>query len=64
VEALTPLLRLGNFSWIVTRDSHKNISQFPTLVAAHQVEVHGPPVGRGPQVENRCLRGWRLMLCL
>src|SRR6218665_3470489 len=24
-EALTPLLRLGNFSWIVTRDSHKKI---------------------------------------
>src|SRR6218665_1601544 len=29
-------------------------SQFPTLVAAHQAEVRGPPVGRGPQVENRC----------
>src|SRR6218665_2059394 len=24
-EALTPLLRLGTFSWIVTRDSHQNL---------------------------------------
>jgi len=29
----------------------KQISKFPTLVAAHQADV------RGPQVENRCLRG-------
>src|SRR6218665_3163315 len=28
--------------------------QFPSLVAAHQAEVSGPPLGRGPQVENRC----------
>src|SRR6218665_1791119 len=55
-EALTPLLRLGAFSWIVTRDSHQKISQFPTLVAAHQAEVRGPPADRGPQVENRCNR--------
>jgi len=46
-EALTLLLRLGAFSWIVTLDKHKN-SQFPTLVAAHQAGV------LGPQVENRC----------
>ena len=55
-EALTPLLRLGTFSWIVTRNSHQKNSQFPTLVVAHQAEVRGPPVGRGPQVENRCSR--------
>src|SRR6218665_2789076 len=36
------------------RLTSKTISQFPTLVAAHQAEVRGPPVGRGPQVENRC----------
>jgi len=54
-EDLTPLLRLGNFSWIVTRDFHKK-SQFSTMVAAHQAEVRGPPVGRGPQVENRWIR--------
>jgi len=24
------------------------------LVAAHQADVRGPTVGRGPQVENRC----------
>ena len=55
-EALTPLPRLGTFSLIVTHDSHQKMSQFPTLVAAHQAEVRGPPVGRGPQVENRCTR--------
>src|SRR6218665_2250198 len=55
-EALTALLSLGTVSWIVTCDSHQQISQFPTLVAAHQPEVRGPPVGRGPQVENRCSR--------
>jgi len=38
----------------------KIISQFPTSVAAHQAEVRGPLVGRGPQVENRCHR--RLLL--
>jgi len=27
--------------------------KFPTLVAAHQADVRGPPVVRGPQVENR-----------
>ena len=27
----TFLLRLGTFSWIVTRDSHQTISQFPTF---------------------------------
>ena len=43
-------------SRIVTRDSHQKMSQFPTLVAAHQAEVRGPPVGRGPQVENRWCR--------
>ena len=51
-EALTQLLRLLPFHgfWHVT---HINkISQFPTLVAAHQAEVCGPPVSRGPQVEN------------
>src|SRR6218665_418535 len=56
-EALTPLVRLGTFSWIVTRDSYQKNSQFPTLVAAHQAEVRGPPVGRGPQVENRWSMG-------
>src|SRR6218665_3403530 len=35
----------------------KQISQFPTLVAAHQAEVRDPPVGHGPQVENRWLIG-------
>src|SRR6218665_1091563 len=55
-EDLTPLLRLGNFSWIVTRDFHKK-SKLSTMIAAHQAEVRGPPVGRGPQVENRCSRG-------
>src|SRR6218665_184251 len=54
-EALTPLLRLSTFSWIVTSESHQKMSQFPTLVAAHQAEVCGPPVGRGPQVENCCI---------
>ena len=51
-EALhvSPLLRLGTFSWIVTRYSHQKMSQFSTLVAAHQAEV------RGPLVENRWLR--------
>jgi len=34
----------------------KKISKFPTLVAAHQADVCGPPLGRGPQVENRCFR--------
>src|SRR6218665_889367 len=59
-EALTPLLRLGTFSWIVTCDSHKKfIPQFPTSVAAHQAEVHGPPVGRSPQVENRWYSPYR-----
>jgi len=29
------------------------IDKFPTLLAAHQADVRGPPVGRGPQVENR-----------
>jgi len=48
-EAPTPLLRHGTFSWIVTRDSHNKVSQFPTLVSAHLCLV-----GRGPQVENRC----------
>src|SRR6218665_2064602 len=52
-EALTPLLRLGTLSRIVARDSHKKF-QLPTLVAEHQAEVRGPPVGRGPQVETRC----------
>jgi len=48
-EALTPLLRLGTFSCIVT---HINkISQFPILVAAHQAEVCDP------QVENRLFNG-------
>src|SRR6218665_3976076 len=32
------------------------MSQFPTFVAAHRAEVRGPPVGRGPQVENRCTK--------
>jgi len=27
---------------------------FPTFYAAHQADVCGPPMGRGPQVENRC----------
>jgi len=36
------------FSWIVTRDSSTKISQFPTLVAAHQAEIRGPLVGHGP----------------
>jgi len=53
------LLRVGTFSWIVTRQSHQKTSQFPSLVAAHQAEARGPPVGRGPQVENRCPRGTR-----
>src|SRR6218665_422336 len=52
----TPLLRLDTFSWIVTRDSHKNIPQFPTFVAANHADVRSPPVGRGPQVENHCSR--------
>jgi len=30
----------------------KQIVKFPTLLAAHQADVRGPPVG--PQVENRC----------
>jgi len=34
-------------------DSHQTFCQFQTLVAAHQTEVCGPAVGRGPQVENR-----------
>jgi len=38
----------------MTRDSSQKISQFSILVAAHQAEVRGPPVGRGSQVENRC----------
>ena len=33
------------------------IDKFPTLLAAHQADVRGPPVGCGPQVENRCSRG-------
>src|SRR6218665_3438036 len=37
-------------------DSHQNISKFPILVAARQADVRGPPVGRGPQVENRCFK--------
>src|SRR6218665_3975023 len=62
-EALTPLLRLGTFSWIVTCDSHQKNSQFPTLVAAHQADVRGPPVGRGPQGENRwTTRIWNQLL--
>jgi len=40
----------------VTRDSNQKNSQFPTLVAAHQAKVRGPPVARGPQVENRWVR--------
>ena len=32
------------------------IDEFPTLLAAHQADVRGPPVGRGPQVENRWCR--------
>jgi len=35
-------------TWLTQRNF-----QFPTLVAAHQAEGRGPPVGRGPQVENR-----------
>src|SRR6218665_1944097 len=53
-ETLTPLLNLGTFSWIVTRISRKEISQYPTLVAVHQAEVRGPLVGGGPKVENCC----------
>jgi len=56
VEALTSLLRLDTFSWIVHVTHIKQISQLPTLVAAHQAEVRRPPVGRGPQVENRCCK--------
>src|SRR6218665_3223621 len=51
-EALTPLLRLDTYSWIVAYDSHQKNSQFPALVAAHQADV----LGRGPQVENRWYR--------
>jgi len=29
----------------------------PTLLAAHLAGRRGPPVGRGPQVENRCANG-------
>ena len=32
------------------------IDKFTTLLAAHQADVRGPPVGRGPQVENHCSR--------
>src|SRR6218665_3722648 len=38
-EALTPLPRLGTFSWIVTRDSHQKYFSIPNL-------GRGPP-GRG-----------------
>ena len=37
---------------------------FPTLVAAHQAAVRGPPVGRGPQVENRCLKSFHWLKIL
>ena len=40
----------------------KQIVKFPTLLAAHQADVRGPPVGRSPQVENRWYRG-RLTYC-
>jgi len=43
-------------------DTHQKISKFPTLVAAHQADVSGPPVGRGPQVENRCARVIKIWL--
>jgi len=33
--------------------THIKNSQFSTLAAAHRAKVRGPPVGRGPQVENR-----------
>jgi len=51
-EALAPLLRLGTVSWIVTRDSHPQHFSILNLGRGHQAEVRGPPVGRGPQVEN------------
>src|SRR6218665_1826564 len=41
-EALTPLLRLGTFSWIMTLDSHQINFSIPNL-------GRGPP-GRGPQL--------------
>jgi len=49
MEALTPLVRLGTFSWIVTRDSHKKI-----LNSQPWSRPPGRGLGRGPQVENRC----------
>src|SRR6218665_3125396 len=61
-EAQTPLLRLDTFSWIVTQV--QQISQFPTLFAAHRAAVRGPPVGRGPQVENRCLKSFHWLKIL
>src|SRR6218665_4172250 len=44
-EALTPLLRLGIFSWIVTCDSHQNNFSIPNL-------GRGPPA-RGPRPRLR-----------
>ena len=40
--------------------AHKKNAQFPAFVAAHRAEVRGPPVGRGPQVENR----WAIVMYL
>src|SRR6218665_3767142 len=40
------------------------IDKFPTLLAAHQADVRGPPVGRGPQVENRCPRLFKAFCCI
>jgi len=41
--------------------SHKKIPKFPTFVATHQADVPRPPVGRGPQVENRWARPYLVL---
>jgi len=52
-------------TWHLIMDcDNKTISQFPTLVAAHQPEVCGPPVGRGPQVENRWPIQMQIKFCI
>jgi len=32
------------------------IDKFPTLLAAHQADVPGPPVGRAHRLRTRCSR--------